>query len=212
MAGVCGSPSLTYGSVMPAPSSRFEPASSYHLCSICIASRLVYDVAKHERNRGLRMSARKSGGQTNSSLVGIPDTASITASRLIDDYDKLPAFLEALGFKVAHSAIRSLPGQQLSQLHDSGLVNYSNGELIELYEKIKRMKRRSRFPVVNPTESLDEMQRHLRGEKRKIRLSRGPKYFTRLESGFISLPFLEKPCARSMSGRIETHPDAARAA
>jgi hypothetical protein len=31
--------------------------------------------------------------------LGIQTTASITASKLIDDYDKLPALLRALGFK-----------------------------------------------------------------------------------------------------------------
>ena len=38
------------------------------------------------------------------------------------------------------------------------------GELIEVFEKIKRMKQQSGYPVVNPVESLNEMQRHLRGE------------------------------------------------
>src|SRR4026207_1030434 len=60
----------------------------------------AHDVTKHDKNRGLPDVCRKiqraneffqaAGGQT---------TASITASRLIDDYDKLPAFLETLGFK-----------------------------------------------------------------------------------------------------------------
>ena len=39
------------------------------------------------------------------------------------------------------------------------------------------MKQRSGFPVVNPTESLDEMQRHLRGEKEKFGCLGGHKYF-----------------------------------
>jgi len=39
------------------------------------------------------------------------------------------------------------------------------------------MKRRSGFPVVNPAESLDEMQRHLRGEEEKFGCLAGHKYF-----------------------------------
>jgi len=139
----------------------------------------AHDVAKHEKNRGLPDVCKKIR-RANEFFhsVGIQTTASITASRLIDDYDKLPAFLEALGFKSCTFSypLTSLASSYLS-FSDSGLVNYSNGELIELYKKIKRMKRRSRFPVVNPTESLDEMQRHLRGEKEKFGCLGGHKYF-----------------------------------
>ena len=46
-----------------------------------------------------------------------------------------------------------------------------------MFEKIKQMKRRSGFPVVNPTESLTEMQRHLRGEQEKFGCLGGHKYF-----------------------------------
>ena len=48
---------------------------------------------------------------------------------------------------------------------------------MQLFEKIKRMKNNSGFPVVNPRESLDEMQRHLRGEKEKFGCLGGHKYF-----------------------------------
>jgi hypothetical protein len=39
------------------------------------------------------------------------------------------------------------------------------------------MKQRSGFPVINPMESLTEMQRHLRGEKEKFGCLGGYKYF-----------------------------------
>ena len=39
------------------------------------------------------------------------------------------------------------------------------------------MKHRSGYPVVNPTESLNEMQRHLRGEKEQFGCLGGHKYF-----------------------------------
>ena len=35
---------------------------------------------------------------------------------------------------------------------DSSLVNYKTDELIQVFEKIKEMKRHSGYPVVNPTE------------------------------------------------------------
>jgi hypothetical protein len=49
--------------------------------------------------------------------------------------------------------------------------------LIGVFEKIKQMKARSGFPVVNPAESLTEMQRHLRKEPEKFGCLGGYKYF-----------------------------------
>jgi len=139
----------------------------------------AHDVAKHEKNRGLPdvcKKVRRANDFFHS--VGVQTTASITASRLIDDYDKLPAFLETLGFKSCTFSypLTSLASSYLS-FSNSGLVNYSKGELVELFEKIKRMKQHSHFPVVNPTESLTEMQRHLRGEREKFSCLGGHKYF-----------------------------------
>ena len=90
----------------------------------------------------------------------------------------MPDFLETLGFKSCTFSypLTSLASSYLS-FSDSGLVNYSNPELIALFENIKKMKHNSGFPVVNPRESLDEMQRHLRGEKEKFGCLGGHKYF-----------------------------------
>src|SRR5215472_9451940 len=101
--------------------------------------------------------------------LGIQTTASVTASRLIDDYDKLPTFLKSLGFK---SCTFSYPLTSLASSYvgfgDSILVNYQTEELIGVFEKIKQIKVRSTFPVANPTESFSEMQRHLRKEPEKF--------------------------------------------
>jgi hypothetical protein len=97
---------------------------------------------------------------------------------LIEDFEKLPPFLESLGFRSCTFSypLTSLASSYLS-FSDSGLVNFSQDELIALFEKIKQMKHRSGYPVVNPTESLNEMQRHLRGEKEKFGCLGGHKYF-----------------------------------
>src|SRR5215471_14376664 len=122
-----------------------------------------HDVAKHEKNRGLPDVCRKikRANEVFASL-GIQTTASVTASKLIDDYDKLPAFLTELGFRSCTFSypLTSLASSYLS-FSDSSLVSYKTEELIQVFEKIKQMKRRSGFPVVNPAESLSEMQRHL---------------------------------------------------
>jgi MoaA/NifB/PqqE/SkfB family radical SAM enzyme len=139
----------------------------------------AHEVAKHEENRRLPDVCRKIQRSNEFfQAAGVQTTASITASRLIDDYDQLPAFLETLGFKSCTFSypLTSLASSYLS-FSDSGLVNFSKNELIEVFEKIKRMKRRSGYPVVNPTESLIEMQRHLRGEKEKFGCLGGHKYF-----------------------------------
>ena len=139
----------------------------------------AHDAVKHEKNRGLPDVCRRIR-QANKFFhsAGIQTTASITASRLIDDYDKLPAFLETLGFKSCTFSypLTSLASSYLS-FSDSGLVNYSKDELLQVFEKIKQMKQRSGFPVVNPMESLSEMQRHLRGEREKFGCLGGHKYF-----------------------------------
>jgi len=138
-----------------------------------------HDVAKHEQNRGLAGVCRKIRLANDVfGELGIQTTASVTASKLIDDYDKLPGFLAELGFTSCTFSypLTSLASSYLS-FSDSSLVRYGKEELIEVFERIKRMKQRSGFPVVNPTESLTEMQRHLRGEKERFGCLGGHKYF-----------------------------------
>src|SRR3989449_8464220 len=138
-----------------------------------------HEVARHEKNRGLPEVCRKIK-RANEVFheQGIQTTASVTASKLIDDYDKLPAFLAELGFKSCTFSypLTSLASSYLS-FSDSSLVSYTPEQLIQVFEKIKQMKQRSGFPVVNPTESLTEMQRHLRRQPEKIVCLGAHKYF-----------------------------------
>jgi MoaA/NifB/PqqE/SkfB family radical SAM enzyme len=138
-----------------------------------------HDVAKHERNRGLPDVCRKIRRANDVFReLGIQTTASVTASKLIDDYNRLPAFLAELGFTSCTFSypLTSLASSYLS-FSDSTLVSYQTDELIQVFEKIKQMKKQSGFPVVNPTESLTEMQRHLRKEPEKFGCLGGHKYF-----------------------------------
>lgn len=138
-----------------------------------------HDIARHEKNRGLPDVCKKiKWANEMFATLGIQTTASVTASKLIDDYEKLPAFLRELGF---HSCTFSYPlttlGSSYLSFSDSSLVSYRTEELVQVFEKIKQMKRASGFPVVNPTESLTEMQRHLRGQREKFGCLGGHKYF-----------------------------------
>ena len=138
-----------------------------------------HDVAAHEKNRGLPDVCRKiKHANEVFAELGIQTTASVTASKLIEDYGKLPAFLEELGFSSCTFSypLTSLASSYLS-FSDSSLVSYKTDELIQVFEKIKALKRESGYPVVNPTESLDEMQRHLRREPERFGCLGGHKYF-----------------------------------
>jgi MoaA/NifB/PqqE/SkfB family radical SAM enzyme len=139
----------------------------------------AHDVAKHEKNRGLPEVCRKirKANEVFKGL-GIQTTASVTASKLIDDYEKLPGFLAEMGFESCTFSypLTSLASSYLS-FSDSTLVNYKTEELIQVFEQIKSMKRSSGYPVVNPEESLSEMQRHLRREPEKFGCLGGHKYF-----------------------------------
>jgi MoaA/NifB/PqqE/SkfB family radical SAM enzyme len=139
----------------------------------------AHDVAKHEKNRGLPDVCRRiRRANEQFARLGVQTTASVTASKLVEDYDRLPAFLTELGF---HSCTFSYPltalGSSYLSFSDSKLVAYSTEELIQVFEKIKEMKRKSGFPVVNPAASLAEMQRHLRGEPEQFGCLGGHKYF-----------------------------------
>ena len=139
----------------------------------------AHDAASHEANRGLPDVCRKmKHANAVFRSLGVETTASVTASRLVEDYERLPEFLESLGFG---NCTFSYP---LATLHsgylsfsDSKLVSYRTDELIDVFDRIKRMKERSRMPVMNPTASLDDMQRHLRGEPERFGCLGGHKYF-----------------------------------
>jgi MoaA/NifB/PqqE/SkfB family radical SAM enzyme len=138
-----------------------------------------HDVARHEKNRGLPDVCRKiKRANEVFAELGVQTTASVTASRLIDDYAKLPDFLRSLGFASCTFSypLTSLASSYLS-FSDSSLVSYKTEELIGVFEQIKRMKTDSGYPVVNPRESLDEMQRHLRKEPERFGCLGGHKYF-----------------------------------
>src|SRR6476620_8758326 len=83
-----------------------------------------HDVAKHEKNRGLPEVCRKiKRANEVFKELGIQTTASVTASKLIEDYDKLPAFLHELGFTSCTFSypLTNLASSYLS-LSDSSLV------------------------------------------------------------------------------------------
>jgi MoaA/NifB/PqqE/SkfB family radical SAM enzyme len=148
------------------------------LCSV-IMSIDAHDAARHEKNRGLPDVCRKiQHANEVFATLGVQTTASVTASKLLEHYELLPGFLRQLGFT---SCTFSYPlttlGSSYLSFSKSNLVSYTTDELIEVFEQIKRLKQRSGFPVVNPSESLTDMQRHLRHEPEHFGCLGGYKYF-----------------------------------
>lgn len=135
------------------------------------------DSAQHEQNRGLPgVCDRIAQANLKLHAAGAPTTASVTISRLLGDIWRLPLFLESLNFS---SVTFSYPLQTLESsfrgYSDSSLVDYSNEELLAAFDEIKKL--RKSFHVVNPAESLEEMQRFIRGEKQQYPCLAGFKYF-----------------------------------
>ena len=148
------------------------------LCSV-IMSIDAHEVAAHEKNRGLPDVCRNiQHANRVFHELGIPTTASVTASKLIADYAQLPDFLRSLGFTSCTFSypLTTLDSSYLS-FSKSGLVRYTNEELIAIFERLKELKRQKTIQIVNPTESLSEMQRHLRGEPERFGCLGGHKYF-----------------------------------
>lgn len=135
------------------------------------------DAETHERNRGLPgVCERVAAANAWLRSMGIPTAASVTISRLLPDLDALPPFLESLGFdRVTFSyPVRELDSGYLAY-STSELIDYSNEELCRILEHVIRLKRR--FAVLNPTESIRDMIRFLRGEKQRYACLAGYKYF-----------------------------------
>ncbi len=130
----------------------------------------------HEQNRGLPGVCNRIK-EANKVLadIGMNATASVTMSHLVD-YDALPDFLTSLGFK---SVVFSYPLTHLDSnfrgYSDAGLVTHTDESLWQAYEKVKQLKKR--FCVVNPTLSLEEMQRFVRNQEQHYPCLAGYRFF-----------------------------------
>lgn len=130
----------------------------------------------HEKNRGLAgVCDRIKEANKVMKSIGMYSTASVTMSHLVD-YDALPDFLTSLGFE---SVVFSYPLTKLDSnflgFSDAGLVTHTNESLWQAYEKVKQLKKR--FRVVNPTLSLEEMQRFVKNEEQRYPCLAGYRFF-----------------------------------
>jgi len=160
--------------------SLLRPARIHELVNAGISSVIIsVDAATeeaHERNRGLPGVCAKIR-EANRVLreLKILTTASVTMSRLVD-YEALPEFLRSLGFDtVTFSYPLTYLGGSFLGYSSSDLVSYSADELLQAFERIKALKKRIR--VLNPTPSIEEMQRFLRKDEQRFPCLGGYQYF-----------------------------------
>lgn len=133
----------------------------------------------HEKNRGLTGVCDKIRAANDEIRAhGMKSIASVTINKLIDDYEALLPFLADLGFETvtfSYPKKAALGTSSLVYSETSSLIDYTPADLIAAFEKIKGLK--GRFGILNPKESLSEMQRHLRQENEDFPCFGGFKYF-----------------------------------
>ncbi|MFN3467121.1 MAG: radical SAM protein, partial [Candidatus Brocadiales bacterium] len=134
-------------------------------------------VEEHERNRGLPGVC-----QNIKEMVpllkrsGINCIASVTISKTVKDYFKLPDFLRGLGLdKITFSNPMMLYADSYAGYKDSPLIDFTPQEIIQVFRDIKRLK--ADFLVLNPTASLNDMIRFFSKEEVKFPCLGGYKSF-----------------------------------
>lgn len=135
-------------------------------------------VGEHEKNRGLPGICTKiRNANQRLARLSIRSIASVTINKLITDYHALILFLQDLGFEAVTFSYpkRTLGSSSLVFSKTSSLVDYSAKELVWEFKKILDLK--SRFTVLNPTESIKDMIRYLRQENQIFPCFGGYKYF-----------------------------------
>jgi len=134
--------------------------------------------ADHEKNRGLKgLEARLRTGLDTARRSGVTTLASVTVNKLVR-YEALPDLLRSLGFDAvtfSYPRKERFGSSSLVYSETSNLVDFTPDELIQALEAIKVLKRS--FPVLNPTASIDDIERHVRGEDEQFACVGGHKHF-----------------------------------
>ncbi len=165
---------ITNGWLLPEKIERIAKAGLATL----LVSLDSHSIAAHEKNRGLRgLCERIRKGVAIARGHGITAISVVTVNHLVD-FEKLPDLLKELGFDaVSFSYPRKEPFGSSSLVYGDNcdLVDYTPDQLIAAMELIKALK--SKFPVMNPSASLEDVKRSARGEEQVIGCVGGRKYF-----------------------------------
>ncbi|HLH76457.1 MAG TPA: radical SAM protein [Candidatus Binataceae bacterium] len=136
-------------------------------------------MARHEANRGLKgLEERIREGIGAMKALGMSAFASVTMSKLIDDYRALVPLLRELGFRaVTFSYPQQTPHGSTSLIwsEDCELLDFTPAQLSQAFDQVDGL--RAYFPVTNPSASIADMKRHLRGERERFTCHGGYKSF-----------------------------------
>ena len=164
---------ITNGWLLP---QHVEPMANAGL-GLLFVSIDSHSMDEHERNRGLPgLGARIREGLAKARRLGITTLASVAVNRLVD-FERLPSLLLDLGFEGVNFSYprRNEGSSPLAFGVENPLTDYSDAELVAVFEAIKAMKRK--VPVVNPWAGVEEMERRVRGEDERFFCVGGYKYF-----------------------------------
>ncbi len=170
-----GPAAITNGWLLPA---RLEQLASAGLKSVYISIDSP-DMAVHEKNRGLSgLGERIRAATVRMPSLGMTPFAQVTMSKLISDYQSLVPMLRDYGFAaVAFSYPQQarLGSTTMAWSEDSQLVRFGVNDLVENFDAVDAL--RQHFPVNNPSASIEDMKRHLRGEPEVFSCYAGYKSF-----------------------------------
>jgi MoaA/NifB/PqqE/SkfB family radical SAM enzyme len=136
-------------------------------------------MARHEANRGLKgLHERIREALDAMKPLGMSAFASVTMSKLIEDYRALVATLRELGFSAVTFSYPQRAAHGSTSLiwsEDCDLVDFTASQLSEAFDQVDSL--RAHFPVTNPSASIADMKRHLRGEPERFACHAGYKSF-----------------------------------
>ena len=166
---------ITNGWLLPA---RLEALAAAGLKNVYVSIDSA-DMAAHESNRGLPgLGDRIRTANLRMAALGMTPFAQVTMNKLIREYRSLIPMLREYRFA---AVAFSYPQQQrlgsttLAWSDDSQLVQFTAPDLAGAFDAIDRL--RADFPVNNPSASIADMKRHLRGEPERFACYGGFKSF-----------------------------------
>jgi hypothetical protein len=110
--------------------------------------------------------------------LGMTPLAQVTMSKLLGDYRQLSPLLRDLHFDAvafSYPQTTRLGSSSLAWSSDSQLMSFSTQEMVAAFDSVDSL--RSEFPVNNPSASVADMKRHLRGQPETFQCYGGFKSF-----------------------------------
>jgi MoaA/NifB/PqqE/SkfB family radical SAM enzyme len=136
-------------------------------------------IPQHEANRGLEgLGERIRTVTSRMRELAMTPLAQVTMSKLLGDYRDLVPLLRGLGFDAvafSYPQTARLGSSSLAWSSDSQLMSFSTPEMAAAFDSVDAM--RTEFPVNNPSASVADMKRHLRGETEVFQCYGGYKSF-----------------------------------